>query len=61
MSVLKGNYKLDKEVEAGDAATASGPSLKEEFRKKAIANVGGSMVFVERERLLWRGEGEEQK
>ena len=50
-SILKGNFKPKNEVIAGEKAIES--SLKEEFRKKAIENIGGSMVFVERDLMTW--------
>lgn len=28
-------------------------TLQQEFEKKALENIGGSMVFVERNKLLW--------
>ena len=37
--------------EAQDAAA----ELKSEYRKKALESIGGSMVFVEREKLFWDG------
>ena len=48
---LKGNYEVDKEIlikeeEKGD-----------EFEKKAKASIGGSMVFIEKKKMVWRGEG----
>ena len=51
MDILKGNYKLNKNIileEANDRV-----SLKDEFRQKAIENIGGSMVFVERDLMTW--------
>lgn len=51
MDILKGNYKLNKNIileEANDDV-----SLKNEFRQKAIENIGGSMVFVERDLMTW--------
>jgi hypothetical protein len=50
-SILKGNFKPKNEVVADEKAIEGG--LKEEFRKKAIENIGGSMVFVERDLMTW--------
>ena len=55
MQLLKGNFKtkispgveIDEKKE--DDFTAG-------FRKKAIENIGGSMVFVERKLMTWDGE-----
>jgi hypothetical protein len=53
---LKGNYNLDKEIvaESDDKETA-----KDEFKKKALNSIGGSMVFVEREKYVWTGDEED--
>ena len=51
-SILKGNFKPKNEVVVGEKAIEGG--LKEEFRKKAIENIGGSMVFVERDLMTWK-------
>ncbi len=50
---LKGNYKIDKEI-----VESSKPEneIEAEFREKAINSIGGSMVFVERSKLVWDGE-----
>ena len=55
--LLKGNYKLKKpiEVKKGDAQ-APAQSIKENLRKKALATLGGSMVYVERTDITWRGD-----
>jgi len=49
--LLKGNFtvknKVEVNVENEEANTIN------EFRKKAIESIGGSMVFVERDRLFW--------
>lgn len=50
-SILKGNFKPKKEVITDEKTIEGG--LKEEFRKKAIENIGGSMVFVERDLMTW--------
>ena len=34
--------------------------FKTEYRKKALESIGGSMVFVEREKLFWDGSTEEE-
>ena len=50
--LLKGNFKVKREIrvaETRDEAT----EFKNEFRKKALESIGGSMVFVEREKLFW--------
>ena len=44
--LLKGNYELGKEIKPKEMK-------KDEFREKALASIGGSMVFVERKKLLY--------
>ena len=51
MDLLKANFDV-KEVKADESL----PDPKAEFKKRAIENIGGSMVFVEREQLTWDGE-----
>lgn len=55
---LKGNYKVDKEIvaESNEKETA-----KDEFKKKALNSIGGSMVFVERDKYVWKGDDDEQE
>ena len=53
---LKGTYDLDKEIV--DETTQE--SAKDEFKKKALNSIGGSMVFVEREKYIWTGDDEEE-
>ena len=48
--ILQGTYDLDiKIIDDED-------SSKDEFRKKAKASVGGSMVFLEKKKMVWRGD-----
>jgi len=53
---LKGNYDLDEKIidEADESNNA-----EDEFKKKALNSIGGSMVFVEREKYVWNGDDEE--
>lgn len=61
---LKGNFKVKKDVvvasteEAGKERGAEGVS--KELRKAALASIGGSMVYIEREALSWDGEDDER-
>lgn len=56
---LKGNFRVKRPVAPADKA-ADKPSFKEEYRKKALGSVGGSMVFVEMDQLHWDGDSEEK-
>jgi hypothetical protein len=51
---LKGNYELDvtiEETHEGDAARTV-----EEFERKALSRLGGSICFVSKKGFLWKGE-----
>ncbi len=51
---LKGNYELDaviEDTEEGEAAPAV-----EEFEKKALARLGGSICFVSKKAFIWKGD-----
>jgi hypothetical protein len=44
--LLKGNYEVEKNLEPKEVKDES-------FREKALASIGGSMVFVERKKLYY--------
>ncbi len=50
--LLKGNFDVKRKVELNEQRDEA-VELKNEFRKKALESIGGSMVFVEREKLFW--------
>ena len=53
---LKGNYKLAASIEdKADAADST-----DEFEKKALSRLGGSICFVSKKGLMWQGEAEPQ-
>ena len=52
--VLKGNFKLKKPVNSSKAEPAE--TLKEKVKKRVLAQLGGSMVYVERDRMNWDGD-----
>ena len=54
MDLLKSNFKPQREVPKDEEA----PDPQAAYRKKAIASIGGSMVFVERQKLYWDGKDE---
>jgi len=49
---LKGNYKLDAKIEDKANATDS----TDEFEKKALSRLGGSICFVSKKSLIWNGD-----
>ena len=51
---LKGNYKLDAKIEDKADATDS----TDEFEKKALSRLGGSICFVSKKSLMWQGEAQ---
>jgi hypothetical protein len=51
MELLKASFPV-KQVQAEEPTQ----DQKAEYRKKALESIGGSMVFVERETLLWDGK-----
>ena len=55
MKLLKGNFQPKKNPELKDTEKDQS-SFDENFKKKAIENIGGSMVFVERRKMTWDGD-----
>jgi hypothetical protein len=49
---LKGNYKLDASIEE----TADAPDSTDEFERKALSRLGGSICFVSKKNLIWNGD-----
>ena len=49
MELLKANFPPKRQVEAEEAT----PDATAEYEKKALESIAGSMVFVERKRLVW--------
>lgn len=49
---LKGNYKVDATIE--DKANAIDST--DEFEKKALSRLGGSICFVSKKSLIWQGD-----
>lgn len=50
--LMKGNFEVKRKLEVADAGDDQ-VDFKNEFKKKALESIGGSMVFVEREMLFW--------
>lgn len=50
--LLKGNFDVKRKVESTEQKDEA-VEFKNEFRKRALESIGGSMVFVEREKLFW--------
>jgi hypothetical protein len=56
--LLKGNFQVKNKVSANEVLDEAA-EFKSEYRKKALESIGGSMVFVEREKLFWDGGTED--
>ena len=53
---LKGNYTLKKVVTQPEASETSST---DEFEKKALSRLGGSICFVSKKGFLWKGEAKQ--
>ena len=53
--IMKGNFKVKRPISANDLNKEKKESLSDIVRKKALASLGGSMVYVERKKLNWDG------
>lgn len=53
---LKGNYTLDVAIEEPKGEDEAGAT--EEFEKKALSRLGGSICFVRKKGFVWKGEGQ---
>ena len=56
-SLLKGNYKLDVEIEDDDN-NDDNPSIQKDRKGQVLGSLGGSMVFVDYDELPWSDEKE---
>ena len=52
---LKGTYKVNKKIIDDDEKD------KDVLAEKAKASIGGSMVFVERKKMVWKGDKNKSK
>ena len=51
---LKGNYRLDAVIE--DTGQGEPARAVDEFEKKALSRLGGSICFVSKKGFLWTGD-----
>ena len=58
--LLKGNFQVKNKVQVNEERNEA-TDFQMEYRKKALESIGGSMVFVEREKLFWDGSDETGK
>ena len=50
---LKGNYKVDAKIEELEDEA---PTSTDEFEKKALSRLGGSICFVSKKGFIWKGD-----
>ena len=53
--ILKGNYKIKKQIKEEEIRLDEKEKLKNKLKERALASLGGSMVYVERDKLFWDG------
>jgi hypothetical protein len=54
--ILKGNFKVKRPVVTQSEDADKKESIAEQLRKRALASLGGSMVYVDRNHLTWNGD-----
>ena len=57
--LLKGNFTVKNKVKVNEENKDT--DAKNEYRKKALNSIGGSMVFVERDKLFWDDDSQDDK
>ena len=55
-NLLKGNFQVKRPVSLEANKEDEKVSLKERLKKRALASLGGSMVYIERRKLNWDGD-----
>jgi hypothetical protein len=61
---LKGNFKLESKKGAStpqDAERDTKESLEKEFERRALEKLGGSIAFVVKPSLVWKGDKKDGK
>lgn len=51
MSLIKGNYKLKKDIKLKKLSKED--ELEQKFEKEATKRIGGSMVYVSKKKINW--------
>ena len=54
MDILKGNFKTKKPVDLNKKP--DNESLEERFEREALKNLGGSIAFVSKKKVIWDDE-----
>ena len=53
--ILKGNFKIQNKIKDEKIDIDKKEDIKQKLKEKALASLGGSMVYVERDKLFWDG------
>ena len=53
--ILKGNFGIQNKIKDEKISINKKENLKQELKERALASLGGSMVYVERDKLNWDG------
>ena len=53
-NILKSNFQVKRPVKVEEEIKEESPL--HDYEKKAVASIGGSMVFMERKKFVWDGE-----
>ena len=59
--ILKGNYKIKEQIKEEKINLDEREILKKDLKERALASLGGSMVYVERDKLFWDGSEIEEE
>ena len=59
MSILKGNYKLNKKIESKKISKEE--EIEKKLKQEAMKRIGGSMVYVSKKSVNWDLKPEDNK
>ncbi|MBF0103985.1 MAG: hypothetical protein HQM16_01550 [Deltaproteobacteria bacterium] len=55
--ILKGNYQVPKKAQVNQSEiNRNNKDPKEDFKQKVLSSLGGSMVYMDRDKLIWDGD-----
>lgn len=59
--LLKGNFKVKREVKdvAAEEPATGAEAIARQLKQRALANLGGSMIYVDRTALDWDPENDQ--
>jgi hypothetical protein len=53
---LKGNYSVDSKDQPKNSSKTKKQSPQQEFERRALAKLGGSIAFIAKPSLVWNGD-----